>query len=113
MADEPRKMSINEYRSLGYLQEVNRGFFHPHGLALEVVVDDDGTERLGGIWDYRDDPEGIVFGDTTGPEFARKAEMVRVELEWHREAREALFGDVIQPLGWRPATDDQEEAADG
>lgn len=36
-------------------------FFHPLGLALEVTVDDDGTEKPGGIWDYRDAPDGILL----------------------------------------------------
>ena len=54
-------MDIKEFRELGFLQEVNRRFLHQFGLALKVVVDEDGTESLGGIWDYRDDPEGIRF----------------------------------------------------
>jgi hypothetical protein len=56
-----KRMDISEFREIGFLQEANRKFFHPHGLALEVVVEEDGTERLGGIWDYRDDPEGIFY----------------------------------------------------
>lgn len=44
---------------------MNRGFLHPLGLALEVEieVDEDGTERLGGVWDYRKDPEGIHLSE--------------------------------------------------
>lgn len=96
-------ISIEEFRDFGFLQELNRKFLHPMGLAVEVrladeksaaqvsdrirqaVADDvedpeavarivdrvmavlDDQEclqsRLGGIWDYRDDPEGIVYGD--------------------------------------------------
>jgi hypothetical protein len=44
------RISIKEFGEAGYLQEVNRKFFHPLGLALEIVVDDDGSERLGGVW---------------------------------------------------------------
>lgn len=55
------RMNIKEFRSLGFLQEANRCFFHPLGLALEVVINDDGTETLGGIWDYREDEEGMMF----------------------------------------------------
>lgn len=62
MSDEPKKMSIAEFREQGYLQELNRQFLHPLGLALEVVREGDGTERLGGVWDYRDDPEGMIYG---------------------------------------------------
>lgn len=88
-------MPAAEFRALGYLQELNRGFLHPHGLALEVIVEDDGTEKLGGIWDYREDAEGIAFGEgMIDPEQIRS---VRAELEKHRSAREAMFGSVIQP----------------
>jgi len=64
-----KRMKIQEFRELGFLQEVNRLFFHPLGLALEVVVKckempdvaDSGEMLIGGIWDYRDDPEGVLF----------------------------------------------------
>jgi hypothetical protein len=52
-------MDIAEFRDQGYLQEVNRLVLHPAGLALEVVVNEDGTEQLGGVLDCREDPEGI------------------------------------------------------
>ena len=60
---EIRKMDISEFRKEGFLQEVNRLFFHPLGLALEIVLDDCGNASLGGIWDYRDDPGGIFYDD--------------------------------------------------
>jgi hypothetical protein len=94
-----RRIPIAAFRELGYLQEVNRLLLHPLGLALEVEVDDDGTERLGGIWDYRDDPEGIAYGaGVLGEQEAAKAAYVAAELERHRPARVALFGDLIQPI---------------
>lgn len=66
MNEKIKRMDLNEFRSEGFLQEVNRLFFHPLGLALEVRVDDEGNvDGLGGIWDYRDDPEGIFFSDNT------------------------------------------------
>lgn len=62
MQNKIERMDINEFREFGYLQEANRLFFHPLGLALEILISDkDGKESLGGIWDYRQDPEGIVF----------------------------------------------------
>lgn len=61
--EDIKRIDIKEFRIRGLLQEVNRKFFHPLGLALEVMVDEEtGKESLGGIWDYRDDPEGIFFG---------------------------------------------------
>lgn len=60
---EIKRMDIKEFRALGFLQEANRLFFHPLGLALEVIINDEtGDETLGGVWDYRDDPEGMLFG---------------------------------------------------
>lgn len=63
MADEIKKADVKELRELGLIHELNRLFLHPLGLAIEVVIDDEtGRESLGGIWDYREDPEGILFG---------------------------------------------------
>lgn len=59
--DEVKRIDIKEFRALGFLQEINRQFLHPLGLALEVIVDDEGNETLGGVWDYREDPEGMFF----------------------------------------------------
>lgn len=62
----PNKIDVKEFREFGYLQELNRRFLHPLGLALAVNVPDEGEEgeeTLAYIWDYRDDPEGILFGD--------------------------------------------------
>jgi hypothetical protein len=94
--DEPiNYMDIKEFRELGFLQEVNRLFFHPLGLALEVVVEEDGDEHLGGIWDYRDDPEGIIF--LGGAIDESKAVRVIEERARHAPARMKMFGQVIQP----------------
>ena len=92
--DDINRMDIAEFREFGYLQELNRGFLHPLGLALEVVVDDDGTERLGGVWDYRDDPEGMRY---EGVDLIEKAERVAAERERRRPAREASLGYWEQP----------------
>ena len=56
-----KKMNIKEFREKGFLQESNRLFFHPLGLALEINIDDNKNYTLSGIWDYRHDPEGILF----------------------------------------------------
>ena len=73
-----KRMNLNEFQKEGYLQEVNRLFFHPLGLALEVVVNNDGEiESLGGIWDYRADPEGMLFPDLTDHATAYKAKHIK------------------------------------
>lgn len=81
-----------EFRDAGFLQEVNRQFFHPLGLALEVDVV---TGRMR-VWDYRDDPEGIVF---TFPPDVGKADRVAAERERHAAHRTAKWGWVVQPVG--------------
>lgn len=98
MDEQPKRMDISEFRRNGYLQEANRLFFHPLGLALEVQIDDYGNESLGGIWDYRDDPEGILYhADELSSD---KAEWVAEELERHEDERERLMGDIIQPINF-------------
>ena len=104
--NEIKRIDIAEFRRLGLLQEANRLFFHPRGLALEVIVDDkDGSESLGGVWDSRDDPEGIAFGDDMISR--RKARTVSIMRAAKLRAREALFGTPggIQPL---PGTEEKD-----
>lgn len=85
----------------GYLQEANRRFFHPLGLALEVVVDDNGNVTgLGGVWDYRDSPDGIVFRilDDAFETFQKKADKVQTELDEKWRNRKERLGYAIQPI---------------
>lgn len=93
--DGIKRMDAKEFREGGFLHEVNRLCLHPLGLALEVVVNDDGSETLGGVWDYRDDPEGMVFGP--GCIDPAKIAAVDAERARHEPFRLALFGTVVQP----------------
>lgn len=92
---EPKKMSVKEFRELGYLQELNRRFLHPLGLALEVVVEKDGSERFGEVWDSRDDPEGFVYGPNTLE--PKKAQWVHAEQTKRERERFKRLGFIIQP----------------
>lgn len=127
MTEPVKYIDIAEFRELGFLQEANRQFFHPLGLALEVVTEEcercggDGlnpdnthcepcgglgkTERLGGIWDYRDDPEGMEYGPGYGldPEKAAYVDAERGNHAAHRFERFGLdelpiFHWAVQPL---------------
>lgn len=90
-------LPIKEFVEAGYLQEVNRLFLHPLGLALEVTVDEgSGAMVLTRIWDVRDDPEGIVFDNGPDPV---KAERVMVERRRRAGARLSGLGFVVQPTG--------------
>lgn len=95
-----KRIKAKEFTELGLLQEVNRLLLHPMGLALEVVVEEDGSYRFGDIWDYMDDPEGLVFGDSTAESeaFKEKAERVNKMFEEKRAKREKNLGWHIQPV---------------
>lgn len=56
-----KKISIREFRKLGFLQEMNRLFLHPLGFALEITIDENKNEYISGIWDYRKNDEGIYY----------------------------------------------------
>jgi len=93
-----RRMEIKEFREHGYLQELNRNFLHPLGLALEVVTDETGEETLGGVWDYRDDRDGMLYSDSLiTDKFKQKAENVKKEFDEKAKIRSAKHGFVIQP----------------
>lgn len=91
---EIKYISIAEFREAGYLQELNRGFLHPLGLALEIKINDDGTESLNGIWDCRDDPEGINYVNI---DLSEKAEQIAAIREERHLARENALGYWQQP----------------
>lgn len=96
---QKRFMSVKEFRELGYLQELNRRFLHPLGLAIEVNVDPHGNETLGRVWDSRDDPEGIIFDESiaNAPGFAEKAEFVYDEMAKRARERMRSLGFNEQP----------------
>lgn len=115
-------MDVDEFQEVGLIQEVNRLFFHPRGLALAVQVDEDGTKRFAGVLDAREDPEGFFFADW--PEDAEeKAERVREMSKSRSTTRLNVQGEGgirsyiagaggIQIVGSVP-TPDQEKARGG
>lgn len=90
-------MGASEFRKLGLLQEINRQFLHPLGLALEVVIEEDGSEHFGQLWDYRDDPEGIGFADLQPLNMEVMLEVERLR-ESKRAVREEVFGALVQTV---------------
>lgn len=88
----------------GLLFEINRTLLHPLGLALEVTVEDDGSSRLSGIQDFRDDPEGLYFLDGDVSECAEKLKRFMASFGTAKHAqRRAALGYVVQPVV-RPAS---------
>ncbi len=95
-------LDLNAFRDFGYLQEVNRRFLHPLGLALELAPDAHGNLQLSGVQDHRADPEGVGFVD---PPDVALAERVQDEIYKRAAPRMKLFGAVAQPTTAGPAGD--------
>ncbi|KKK49671.1 hypothetical protein LCGC14_3132700, partial [marine sediment metagenome] len=92
---------VKEFRELGFIQEINRRILHPCGLAIEVIVDKDtGEETLGGIWDYRDDPEGLRFAESqiSLDETSDKVRSVDQLLKSKEQSRLDNLGYIVQPV---------------
>lgn len=91
-------IDLDEFQELGYLQEVNRLFFHPLGLALALALDfnDEGKRVFYGILDGRKDMEGFVFDEFTEEERV-KAKCLRLEMGNRLELRHSSLGFGIQP----------------
>ncbi len=86
-----KHMNIDEFRDLGVLQELNRLFLHPLGLAMEITAKG-GKSHISGIWDYRDDPEGILFGRLN----REKMKRFKAFAKRQRARRKAAIGYIIQ-----------------
>jgi len=90
-----KRMDIKEFRQIGLIAELNRSFLHPLGMALEVIIDDEtGEEKLGGIWDYRDDPEGMLFSKEHFP--YAKIMMAQEFIKEKHEQRMKTLGFIYQ-----------------
>lgn len=96
---EIETMSVAEFRHLGYLQEINRTYLHPMGLALSVKIGDDGEESFGEIWDYRGDPEGLIYAEELlDDEFEERANRLAAIFLARSIKRLELLGYIIQPI---------------
>lgn len=96
MGRDIKHIDIKEFRELGFVQEINRRFLHPCGLALEVTRDTEtGEEHISGVWDFRDDPEGLYF--EVGELEAEKTQTVQRLLNEKAAARLEALGFVVQP----------------
>lgn len=89
-----KAMERGELLDSGIIQEANRRFFHPLGLALGTYPDG----RLE-IQDRRaEDPAGVLFDDSD-PEAKRKAEAFLELMRVRHRGRWMELGFVIQPAG--------------
>ena len=70
---------------------------------MEIKRDDDGIETLGGIWDYRDDDEGIYFDIANSDEeriekFIKNEQFIFDEMMEKSFKRTEMFGSNIEPI---------------
>ncbi len=98
MENKIKRIDIKEFRELGFLQEVNRQFLHPLGLALEVIVDDKGNEKIGGVWDYRDDPQGIIYDIKNSDK--DRIERFQKNADYVENHIQKMIGKRIESLGF-------------
>jgi len=108
MSEDIKLLTIKEFQELGFLQEANRQFFHPLGLALALYTDDPGVTAMQiNVWDYRNDPEGMFFAPTDEETTNWRRERAKYvsELKGSKEnLRKELLGSesTIQQIGLDP-----------
>lgn len=99
MSKEPKRITAKELREMGLLWKINRDILHPFGLALETLQHEDFTETFGGVWDSRDDPEGMRYGEELHrkgfDKYSRFMEDEGLDLYTERMKR---LGYIEQPL---------------
>lgn len=94
----PKQIDLTEFRDLGILQELNRQFLHPLGLAIFVTVADDGKVlQIGGVYDFRDDPDGVLYANLSYEEL-KKAERFEILRSTQHAKRQARHRFLVQPL---------------
>ena len=98
-----KKLDVKKFRELGYLQELNRNFLHPLGLALEVSIDENGFEYISGIQDHRSDDEGLIFDLKSSNQerleiFKKRIEFIESEFLKRSKNREEKLGFIIEPI---------------
>ena len=95
-------IDIKEFREKGYLQELNRLFLHPLGLALEITIDNE-LEYISGIWDCREDKEGIYYDLKNSNKeridsFLKKSIFIENEMKKRKEIRKNKLGFDIEQI---------------
>ena len=95
----PVEMDLKEFRDGGYLQEINRRFLHPLGLALAMAVENETRKPTGimKVWDAREDPEGFIF-ETWERGDSERGEAIEQELCEGLAVRQERLGYGVQPL---------------
>lgn len=95
--DAKKVLPLKTLRDDGYLQEANRQFFHPLGLALAVIMPTKAGEPPASlvVLDWRDDPDGGRFTD--GDSLTEKAAVLEGIATARVQARLDALGYWVQP----------------
>jgi hypothetical protein len=97
-------MSGDEFREKGYLQEVNRRFFHPLGIALAAITNNATGEIIGfQIVDDRDDSYGTIYDLKNSDverikRFQKNETFINEEIKKRSVERLNMLGHVIEPI---------------
>jgi hypothetical protein len=93
-------MTVQEFTDGGYLQEVNRYFFHPLGLALVAAGSADGPLTSLSLRAEREELDGIIFAQELIQSAEAKEKSRRVSEDWARRsaARQDSLGYTVQPI---------------
>lgn len=97
---KPKTVSLEELVEGGYLQEVNRLFFHPLGMELGVAREPDGTQRLGDVLDRRHDPDGCVFEYVDGEPGPEQRARWHANIKRVRNLQHEAFTRRLASLGF-------------
>jgi hypothetical protein len=92
-------MSFSAFHAEGYLQELNRQFLHPLGLAMAICFNERGFPIGLRIIDSRADLDGITFSENTiaDANFQAKVKAVAEERLLREKGRIESLGFYIQP----------------
>lgn len=93
-------IELEEFVEHGYLQELNRQFLHPLGLALLVGEGRHGKMFSFGAMDAREGDAGMTFTqDEWAPDAEEKMKRVTSEQAAKMKRRMETLGFAIQPVG--------------
>jgi hypothetical protein len=94
MTEEIKTMTVDEFWKKGFLQEINRRLLNLAGMALSVIVDKETGEAtgFGQIWDYREDPEGIINNEFSQEATVELQRLINLKSPY----RQKEIGSVIQ-----------------
>ena len=93
------KLSMKSFVEDGFLQEVNRQFFHGLGLAMEVKKTGNEYE-FSGLWDFRQIKGGILFDEKAinNPVFIARTNKIKEIQKVNNSLRKQAYNEVRQSI---------------